>query len=84
MTAINQVVKVTSDIWGEIKAWWRVMGEGISLLKSSTLRAGSANVFFILFSLIEGTYVTLPRTLTCLTVSSLLAWGSIEIASWMM
>jgi len=71
-------------ISSEIKAWWGEMVEGVSRIKNASIRLDDTNILAVLVGFIESTYSTLPLTLTYLTVSSFLVWGTSEIALWIL
>jgi len=62
-------------VLGELKAWRSEMAIGFYRLKGSSFRMDNTNVFHVLTNFIEETYDKLPRTLTYLTIVSVLSYG---------
>jgi len=70
-------------VLAELKAWRSEMAMGFYRLKGASLSRGKTNVFHVLTNLLEETFDKLPRTLTYLTILSLLSCAVGRVVSWM-
>lgn len=68
----------------ELKGWRGEMSESVANLKDCSLHFDDTNVLAVLVSFISETYNQLPKTMTLITVSTLLGMGITEIVQWMM
>ena len=81
---MNKSTNMFEPIKVEIKAWRTEMSECVSSLKDSSLHFDDTNVLAVLTSFIGETYNQLPKTLTLITVASILGCGITELVQWMM